>query len=811
MMTILKYKNGIKALLALAIACCFVMPGTAVFSGEKAIKHEIQGADFEMWVDDTTASVGETGKIIFINGSWAEVIQAYQVYMHFDTTVFTFVEVDFTGTVGETANYALGNEMEPGVLSFGCVWFPPPSQYPQPGSGILAKVVFNVKATAPNGDTILDLGDYLGNPTVYTGSDGYSRDPVLTDGIVTITGGVEPNQPPYVPSNPHPVNGATGVSIATSLTWTGGDPDGDSVTYDVYFGVTSPPLYVTTVSNPSYNPGALGYETSYFWKIVASDGEYDVAGPIWGFTTRAEQMNDPPLMPRNPNPPHLAQDVPTEVTFSWDGGDPNSDDMVYYCFAYGKSPTSMWDVVLLLPVPATQTRITFSLGFPLEYGERYYWQITAMDDQLATTVGPIWRFDTGGNNPPHIPQQPQGTTTVSHCKSYSYSTKTTDAEADMVRYCWDWGDGSALQWSSWSASGATCSLVHTWNEFGTFSIRVKAEDDKGAQSDWSTPLVVNVINNNPYHLWAPQPLDGATDVSIMTQLQWLGGDPNPCDTVQYAIYFGTSSNPPMVTTLGPYPATQTTITYSPGTLAGETTYYWKIIATDNLGASITSPIWQFTTEDVFDITIDIVGNGHVDVDPLGPYVNGTAVMVTAVADTGWTFQGWSGDLTSDDNPLIFTVGHDIHLIATFIELIPDIDGDGDLSFTDVKPGSTVTGEIMVMNVGEPGSLLNWEIESYPEWGTWTFDPESDTGLTPAASPQTIDVSIVAPEDKKTEFTGTIKVVNTGDSSDYFEVSITLVTPQSQNSLLLILGHIFERFCERFPLIASFISSLYSSM
>lgn len=122
---------------------------------------------------------------------------------------------------------------------------------------------------------------------------------------------------------------------------------------------------------------------------------------------------------------------------------------------------------------------------------------------------------------------------------------------------------------------------------------------------------------------------------------------------------------------------------------------------------------------------------------------------------------------------------DMSLVGT-APPVPDLDCDGSLSWTNVPAGSTVTGNFQVGNVGEVGSLLNWEIESYPtDWGTWTFTPDSGTGL-PDGSWVTVDVSVVAPPDKDTEFTGTVKIINSDDPTDFCEISVYLKTPMSQS-------------------------------
>jgi len=95
------------------------------------------------------------------------------------------------------------------------------------------------------------------------------------------------NQPPEPPSDPSPVDGAENQSLEVDLSWTCTDPEGDPLTYDIYFGTeATPPQVSAGQTETTYDPGTLEYNTEYFWKIVARDYYNNTTeGPVWSFNT----------------------------------------------------------------------------------------------------------------------------------------------------------------------------------------------------------------------------------------------------------------------------------------------------------------------------------------------------------------------------------------------------------------------------------------------------------------------------------------------------------------------------------------------
>jgi formylglycine-generating enzyme required for sulfatase activity/plastocyanin len=147
-----------------------------------------------------------------------------------------------------------------------------------------------------------------------------------------------PNHSPNSPSNPSPVNGATNQVLNVGISWIGGDPDGDSVTYDVYFEAndsTPDVLASDDQISTSYITGTLNSNTHYYWQIVAKDEHGAmIPGPVWDFTTGTGEVCPITLTLQPPQTNNLRVTVSGTVTstcstitrLNWGWGDGVSED-----------------------------------------------------------------------------------------------------------------------------------------------------------------------------------------------------------------------------------------------------------------------------------------------------------------------------------------------------------------------------------------------------------------------------------------------------------------------------------------------------
>jgi hypothetical protein len=393
-----------------------------------------------------------------------------------------------------------------------------------------------------------------------------------------------PNNPPYTPGSPSPADTSSNISVTTTLGWTGGDPDGDPVTYDVYFGTsTTPPKVSSNQSSLIYDPpGNLSYSTTYYWHITAYDNRSGKTyGPLWSFTTH---INHAPNTPSSPNPTNGSTDKNIDTDLSWTGGDQDSGDTVTYDVYFSTSTTPP-------KVSSNQSSTSYDPG-TLAYGTTYYWRIIAWDQHHASTQGPIWHFTTHVNHAPTTPNTPTPTdAAINQSINVDLSWLGGDPDSgDTVTYDVYFGLDSTPPMVAEDIS--TTNYDPGTLQYGTtYYWFINATDNHGYSTVgplWSF-TTEQKADQPPYVPYSPSPANQSHGIPVTTTLSWAGGDPDAGDTVTYDVYLGTTSNPPKVADDLP------TANYNPGSLHYNTKYYWKIVTTDNHGKSTNGPIWYFFT------------------------------------------------------------------------------------------------------------------------------------------------------------------------------------------------------------------------
>jgi len=296
------------------------------------------------------------------------------------------------------------------------------------------------------------------------------------------------NSPPNTPNNPNPTNGITNVDLNADLSWNCSDPDNDSLTYDVYFGTnSSPPKVFSNQSNSSYDL-SLGYETTYYWRIIAWDS-YNASNSsvIWSFTTKSSPPPPPPPPSSKKDPTADAGGpyygfVDEEIEF--DGTDSKDND------ESGKSierydwkffDGDVWHEDL----GANPTHTYNATG-------DYTVTLKVTDDEGKTDTDEVTVTIAIANNPLTIITA-EGATTGDADIEYIYTVNSTDFDSnDTVIYTFDWGDETNTM-SSVLPRNTSFNTTHSWSKYGIYTVTINAEDGSGSLDSETITVYIDVL------------------------------------------------------------------------------------------------------------------------------------------------------------------------------------------------------------------------------------------------------------------------------------------------------------------------------
>ena len=199
-------------------------------------------------------------------------------------------------------------------------------------------------------------------------------------------------------------DGATEVSSTPTLSWeASSDSDGDPVKYELYLesqasltlkGKTEPEdLLVGNLTAATFTlTQPLAINTSYKWRVVASDGKggSTKSTGVFTFTTLAK-ANTPPVAFTLNFPADQAKNVSLKPNLSWNASaDPDGGAVTYDIFLdKAPNPTTL---------AFNSNTTTGTPTMELEKGTTYYWRAEAIDAFGARSVSTaVWSFETLDN------------------------------------------------------------------------------------------------------------------------------------------------------------------------------------------------------------------------------------------------------------------------------------------------------------------------------------------------------------------------------------------------------------------------------
>jgi len=189
------------------------------------------------------------------------------------------------------------------------------------------------------------------------------------------------NQAPEIPSNPEPSDNSTITNPIWELRWSCSDPDGDSLTYDVYLGKDSVSTDIYETVPDTFLQAILEWGKNYKWKVIARDPEaHSSESPIWTFST---EINLPPEVPV---PFPINEPAAITQILLWTCFNQELEPIVYDVY-FGKEENPPL-------VSEGQMDSYYTPGYLLDGGTQYFWKIDAIDEYGNRTSSPIWSFLT---------------------------------------------------------------------------------------------------------------------------------------------------------------------------------------------------------------------------------------------------------------------------------------------------------------------------------------------------------------------------------------------------------------------------------
>jgi len=284
------------------------------------------------------------------------------------------------------------------------------------------------------------------------------------------------NQAPSVALKLPPNNGYGGEN--QDLKWNGTDPEGQKLTYDVYFGNTQPlPKVANNISEDHFQLKNLVSGRTYQWYVVVKD-PYGATNRSQTWVFIANSVPEVTLLA----PFDGSKLTTTKIRFQWTGSDAEGQKLTYDLFLEKAG-------VLSKGIEGTNRS---EVQLTLENQKSYKWYVI-VNDSMLTNQSQVWSFsiDAPLNHPPQINNTPPSTGVVG--KPYSCTLQIYDADKDHVIPTFIQG----VPVPAGMTMTTTGAIIWTPSSPGVYLVAVQLDDTKEIVQFYFNITVTSAPPNRP--------------------------------------------------------------------------------------------------------------------------------------------------------------------------------------------------------------------------------------------------------------------------------------------------------------------------
>lgn len=282
------------------------------------------------------------------------------------------------------------------------------------------------------------------------------------------------------------------------------------------------------------------------------------------------------------SPANNSDDVHSDTTLTWQSGDLADRYTVHI---------SEFETFETLLLDSTATDTTYVIDGLLESGSTYYWRVKALNEDGESDWSTVWNFTTSQDA--SLPERVVLLTPENNSVGISPDTTLIwqeSGQADNYNLQLSMEDTFQNLIIDSTLTQTTFDIIEKLDFNTSYYWRVKAENAAG-ESNWSTVWNFTTEKTIPNVVILQEPADEATDVTLTPRFIWDESENAESYQLQLSLSIDFDANTIVADSSG----IETTELILTNDLDENTTYYWRVRASNTAGSSEWSVPFTFET------------------------------------------------------------------------------------------------------------------------------------------------------------------------------------------------------------------------